>query len=98
MFAGSAARAFAATFTVPLSPTVVAAPDGDYLSAPFDFGTVFSHVESVTLDFTMPGGFEGNAMTTGNSSYFRNLAFVLHEAAAPITDAWSISPANGIAR
>ncbi len=66
---GSSSHAIAETFTVPLNPVEQTAANGNYLSAPFDFGTAFSRIDSITLEFIMPGGYEGTAMTTGNSSF-----------------------------
>jgi hypothetical protein len=82
--AGPSTCVFAATFTVPLSPIAATAPVGEYLSADFDFGTAFSKIDTLMLEFTLPNGYEGNAVTTGNSSYYRNLAFVLHDTAVPV--------------
>ena len=98
VWAASSAPVLAATFTVPLFPTIATAPAGNYLSTAFDFGTAFSQVESLTLEFALPGGYEGHAITTGNSSYFRSLSFILHDATVPITNAWSIDSEDGITR
>ena len=80
---GSSSHAIAETFTVPLNPVEQTAANGNYLSAPFDFGTAFSRIDSITLEFIMPGGYEGTAMTTGNSSFFSELKFVLHDSDQP---------------
>jgi hypothetical protein len=60
-------NALAETFTVPLTPAIANGQLGNYLSADFDFETSFSKIDSVTLEFVMPDGYEGNAATTGNN-------------------------------
>ena len=76
----------AATMTVPLSPVVTAGPHGDYLSAEFDFGTAFSNVESLTLEFTLPNGYQGFLSSTGTSTSSRNLEVMVHDPAIPLDD------------
>jgi hypothetical protein len=87
-------RLHAETFTVTLTPTEQAGDLGMYLSAPFDFGTAFSEIQSVTLEFMMPGGYQGTAVTTGNSSVFRSLNLLLYDAAIPMPDYWYNSAAS----
>ena len=84
IWAYGSAGAYAATFTVPITLEEATAPDGSYLSAPFDFGISFSQVESLTLEFVMPSGYEGTVLSTGNSSYIRSLGIVSHDASAQI--------------
>ena len=72
--------------TVPLSPVVTAGLHGDYLSAEFDFGTKFTDVESVTLEFTLPNGYQGSIATTGNTIYSRNIDLVLHDLGTSAAD------------
>jgi hypothetical protein len=76
----------AATMTVPLSPVVTAGPHGDYLSAEFDFGTKFADIDSVTLEFTLPNGYQGFIATTGNSISSRNIDLVLHDLGTSAAD------------
>lgn len=76
----------AETFTVPLTPAVSMGTHGDYLSASFDFGTSFSRIDSVTLEFVMPAGYEGTAVTTRNSTYTRYLSTLIHDATSLIDD------------
>lgn len=95
-WAATAECGFSAAFTVPLSLSVETGPYGDYLSSSFDFGTSFAQIDSITLDFAMPSGYEGSFASTGNSSFSRSLALVLHDPSVLITSPWSISPENGI--
>lgn len=69
----------AETFTISLDLQVEANASGEYLSASYDFGTRFSEVESVQLEFVMPEGYEGSAVSTGNSTYTRNLAISIDD-------------------
>jgi hypothetical protein len=78
-------------FTVALNLTEQLGVYGGYLSAPFDFGTSFSEIESVTLQFVMPGGYQGFAATTGNSSVIRSLDLLLYPVAAPVPEIWQNS-------
>ncbi len=80
--------AIAEASTVPLTPVARSGAYGNYLSSPFDFGTAFSRIDSVKLEFTMTGGYEGTAVSTGNSSYFRYFATVIHDEAAAIDNVW----------
>jgi hypothetical protein len=78
-------------FRVPLNPSEQTAPLGSYISAPFDFGTGFLQIDSVTLEFMMPGGYEGYAVTTGNSSSSRWLHLVLHDTETVVPNIWANS-------
>ena len=69
----------ASTFRLPLSISRNPGTDGDYLSADFNFGTAFSHIDKVLLEFVMPNGYESSAVTTGNSSSIRTLQVVIHD-------------------
>ena len=62
-----------------LAPTT--GPRGEYLSASYDFGVSFREVHAVTLTIDLPSGYQGTAMTTGNSSLFRSLSIQLHDPA-----------------
>jgi hypothetical protein len=90
----SASQADDETFTISLVPSAEAGLHGSYLSAPFDFGTAFSEIESLTLRFAMPGGYEGSAVSTGNSFYWRSLNVVLHPADTPAPEYWQNSPSS----
>ncbi|MEX2140140.1 MAG: hypothetical protein WD894_12820 [Pirellulales bacterium] len=86
----------AESLTVTLTPAQQTGAHGTYFSAPFDFGTAFSEIESVRLEFVMPGGYEGYAASTGNSFYSRALALVIHDAEMPITSVWSLDIATAL--
>lgn len=55
---GSAEVAVAGSWTAPLSFQTASSPDGEYLAAEFDLGVRLRDVESATVTFTMPDGFE----------------------------------------
>ena len=76
--------ALGATFTVPL--TGLDQPDGnnEFATADYDLNITFSHIESITLDFVMPDGYEGIYATTGNSTFSTSLEVVLHDLEDPI--------------
>ncbi len=78
--------AIADEITVPLTLTQQSGKYGDYLSAAFDFGTAFSHIDSVKLQFVMPDGYEGNAVGTGNSFYSSNLVISAHSSETLVED------------
>jgi hypothetical protein len=86
--------ALAGTFSVPLTGLDQLEPDGDYLTADFDFGTAFSQVDSFMLEFVMPNGYEGVSATTGNSSWSRKLNVVIHDGAAPLDLGFASPPAS----
>jgi hypothetical protein len=73
------------TIAIPLSFATATGSAGDYLSSPFDFGSSFSRIESLRLELLMPSGYEGTAVSTGNSSYDRHLIAVIQETATPLT-------------
>lgn len=68
-----------ATLSVPLNFSVASGSDGDYLVADFDFGTRFTSIEQVMLEFVLPSGFESVSSTTGNSSYTSKITYALLE-------------------
>lgn len=76
---GSDSRA--SSVTVPLDFEVVETADGAEVVAAFDFGVKFSEIESVTFSFVMPEGYEGTAVSTGNSSYTQYLLLELRDEA-----------------
>jgi hypothetical protein len=82
------------SFSITLHPTEQIGANGPYLSAPFDLGTAFSEIESVTLGFIMPTGYEGSAATTGNSSFTRFLKLLLRPTDTPIPEIWQNSPTS----
>ncbi len=71
--AGNRALAWTDTFTAPLSFAVQTGTNGQYLSANYDFHTQFSEIDSVTLQFTMPDGYEGSGVAGGYFSIFSQL-------------------------
>lgn len=73
----------AATVTVPLNFQPGDSNQGPYLSAAFDYGAIFSNIETVSLSFTLEQGFDGDIVTTGNITYSRLLGLMLLEDAAP---------------
>jgi hypothetical protein len=81
-------RLNAETFTITLTPSEQTSEFGMYLAAPFDFGTAFSEIQSVSLEFVLPSGYQGTAVTTGNSSAFSSLEMLLYDAAIPVPDYW----------
>jgi hypothetical protein len=85
----------AKSLTFELAPVLQVGAHGEYLAASFDFGTKFSRIESLTLSFVMPGGYEGTAMTTGNSSYLRTLATIVHDPAITVDEPFGLDPATG---
>jgi hypothetical protein len=87
-------RLHADTFTVTLTPTEQTGDLGMFLSAPFDFGTAFADIQSVLLEFISPAGYQGTAVTTGNSSVFSSLNMLLYGAATPVPDWWYNSPSS----
>ena len=68
----------AETFTVPLDVSSRTGDGGQYLSADFDFHIAFSQIDSITLSFRMPSGYEGTALAGGYFSVFSQLWTVLH--------------------
>jgi hypothetical protein len=58
---------YAATIAIPIDLTDQQAPLGHYLAADFDFGTTFSHVETMTLEFRLAQGYTSSAVGTGSS-------------------------------
>lgn len=94
---GLLSSALAETYSVSLNPTAASDARGLYLSASFDFGTAFSHINSVTLRFEMPSGYEGTAFTTGNSSTYRDLALVVHDDTSPIVDPRQLESTTALA-
>ena len=82
-------QAEAATFSTPLTPVIAAGPQGDYLAADFDLGVTLAQIESVKIELVMTSGYEGDVMTTGNSTYSRVLQMVIHSRAEPLTTIWS---------
>src|SRR5262249_38962700 len=65
---GAAIGSRAEIYTVPLSLSEVTGTDGQYLTADFDFHTQFSSIDAVSVNFTMPTGYEGIAVAYGFSS------------------------------
>lgn len=78
------ALASAATFRLPLVGLNQPDVDEGILTVDYDFGTAFSHIDSVALEFVMPNGFDGGGGTTGNSSWWRTLNVVLQGTEEPI--------------
>lgn len=75
------------TLRFPLALSVETGTNGDYLAAPFDFRTSFSHVESLQLELVIPDGYKGSAGGTPEVSHFREFVAVLHNVdAVPKTD------------
>lgn len=75
MFVEFAAQsAFGATYSMPLTLETEVGAHGEYRVAAFDFGVEFAQIESINLEFVMPEGYEGTALTTGNSSYWSQLS------------------------
>ena len=83
----------AGSYSLPLEFEVRSAPSGTYLAAPFDFEQKFERIESVRLELVLPGGYQGTAMTTGNSFYLRDLNFLIHDPATPIDSYLNADPA-----
>ena len=79
--AAVAASTNGATFSTDLTLAPAASPRGEYLTASYNFGVAFRDVHSVTLALNMPDGYQGTAMTTGNSSLFRSLSMQIHDPA-----------------
>jgi hypothetical protein len=79
------------TFSIDLHPTSATGTFGQFLSAPFDFGTAFSQIQSLKVEFVMPDGYEGGGYTTGNSTVFRLLKVAVHGSPVP-----SIPPASAV--
>lgn len=73
--------AHGATFSADLTLARAVGPRGEYLTASYDFGVAFREIHSVTLALDMPDGYQGTAMTTGNSSLFRSLSMQIHDLA-----------------
>jgi hypothetical protein len=71
------------TFSAELAFAPTPGEFGEYLTAPYDLGVAFAHVESVRLQLNLPRGFEGTAWTTGNSTFFRHLSMQIHDPAEP---------------
>ena len=75
------------TFTQPLNFVQTSGASGQYLSADFDFHTVFSRIDSVTLTFSMPVGYANVAAAGGYFSVFSQLWMAVHSTdTAPIFD------------
>jgi hypothetical protein len=88
VFAGCIALpavAHGATFSIELQPTVTTGAYGNYLAAPFDFGTAFSQIESFKLEFVSATGYDGGIGSTGNSTFSKLLKVAAHEGDAPLT-------------
>jgi hypothetical protein len=71
------------TFVADLTLTAKAGLHGEYLTASYDFGRPFADIQSVRLLLDVPGGYQGTALTTGNTHYFRSLLINLHDPADP---------------
>jgi hypothetical protein len=76
-------RLEAGVFTVDLQFAPAQGVSGPYLTAPFDFGTRLSDIQSVKVLLAIPGGYDGVAATTGNSSWFHYLELRVHGQSAP---------------
>lgn len=73
---------YAGTITVPLSLSPTTLPDGEALIGEFDFDNTFRQIDSVVVEFVLPGGFHGDVGSTGNStfgSYFSVFMLPLNE-------------------
>jgi hypothetical protein len=98
MIAAVCSQSAADSYSVLLEPAVHSDSRGSYLSSAFDFGVQFSEITSVLLEFTMPAGFEGNFGSTGNNSWSRELALVLHGPALPPDNIYDFSTSDSLAR
>jgi hypothetical protein len=78
----------ASSLSVPITPLSTSGSHGDYLSAAFDFGTKFSDIESVNLEFLMPDGYQGWMMFSGSGVHRKSLEIVLHEDGSPIEEVY----------
>ena len=83
MFAAPFSPAYGEIFSTELTFAPTAGTYGQYLTATYDFGVTFDHVQSVWLELDMPAGYEGTFTTTGNSSYSRYLSMQLHDPTDP---------------
>ncbi|HEY2760744.1 MAG TPA: PEP-CTERM sorting domain-containing protein [Pirellulales bacterium] len=77
------ARLRAEVFTAPLELVEKSGDRGQYLSGDFDFHTQFSQIDSVTLNFTMPKGYQGTSVVTDSSTLSRELSIRLHSLTTP---------------
>src|SRR4051812_5102722 len=76
LLVASQTPAVAAVVTVPITNLTPTDTD-DYFTGIFDFGTAFSHVDSLDFEFVMPNGYEGFVPTLENN-YSRSLYVVIH--------------------
>jgi hypothetical protein len=72
-----------ATYSTELDFAVTVGPWGEYLTASYDFGIPFREVQWMTLELDMPEGYQGTAVSTGNSSLFRHLLMQIHASSNP---------------
>jgi hypothetical protein len=63
----------AESFTAPLTFSAKSGDSGEYFVADFDLHTRFSAIDSVTVNFRMPQGYEGTAMAGGSFSLTKQL-------------------------
>jgi hypothetical protein len=74
------AAAVAESFTTVLEFAPEVSDNGQYLNAEFDFQSRFTSIDSVTLNFTMPQGYQGVAVAGGYFSLVKYLLTSIHEA------------------
>lgn len=67
----------AGEYRVPLTNFRSGSPGGDYIVADFDFGTRFSEIETVSLEFWMPEGYEGGGLVGGTFMTTKNLVALI---------------------
>ena len=89
---GQCRYAFAESYTVPLEFIVKPSAHGNFASAPFNFGREFSQISSVRLNFVMTERFEGFAYTTGNSTGFHTLEFVIQDQGSVLDESGNFDP------
>ena len=76
------AAAVAESFTTVLNFAPKFGDNGQYLGAEFDFQTRFTTIDSVTLNLTMPQGYEGTALAGGYFSLTKEFWTNIGEAGA----------------
>jgi hypothetical protein len=74
----------AATFTAELALQPGTNQFGQYVGASYDFGVGLRNIQSVRLVLDVPEGYEGTAVTTGNSSLFQSLLLNVQDSAVAI--------------
>jgi hypothetical protein len=80
-------EAAAARFTAELEIVAATNQFGQYVTASYDFGIGLTNIQELRLELDVPGGYEGTARSTGNSSWSQWLLVNVQGSTIPIPSA-----------